>query len=56
MPTGTIEMQTYAARLKTFEQAQQLNKRRASSQTSKKKGANVAEWPHDRPTPEEVRE
>ena len=53
------EMQSYAARLNTFQIAHQLSKRRASAQTSssKKKGAgNAVEWPHERPSGEEVSE
>ena len=50
------EMQSFAARLNTFQIAHQLSKRRASSQASaKKKGAgNAIEWPHERPAGEEV--
>ena len=50
------EMQSFAARLNTFQIAHQLSKRRASSQaSSKKKGAgNTVEWPHERPSGEEV--
>ncbi|KAF2864288.1 BIR-domain-containing protein [Piedraia hortae CBS 480.64] len=47
------EMRTYAARLATFQSPRQLSKRRASSQ-SKRKGANVIEWPHDQPAVEEL--
>ena len=54
MSIGNTDMQTCAARLRTFETAHQLSKRRASSQASKKKGANTVEWPHARPTPQDV--
>ena len=49
------EMQSFAARYNTFTIPHQLSKRRASAQ-SKKKGAagNTVEWPHERPTPEDV--
>lgn len=56
---GTQEMQTFAARLATFHQPHQLSKRRASSQTgsnrSKKNAAHTVEWPHERPSAEQVR-
>lgn len=48
------EMQTFAARLTSFEEAKQLSKRRASSQSSKRKNVNTVEWPHERPSIEEV--
>lgn len=51
---GSTEMLTYAARLATFQQAHQLSKRRASSQSSKKKSEKAVEWPHESPTVEEV--
>lgn len=54
MSTKNREMQAQAMRLHTFQTVHQLSKRRASAQTSKKKGANTVEWPHDRPAPEEV--
>ena len=52
-------MQTFAARLASFQHPHHLSKRRASSQSSgsKKKGATAqtVEWPHERPSPEDVR-
>lgn len=51
---GTPEMQTYAARLASFQTPHQLTKRRASSQTGRKKHGNTIEWPHTRPAIEEV--
>jgi hypothetical protein len=49
------EMQCFATRLNTFQTQHQLNKRRASSQQTKKKGgANVVEWPHATPSGEDV--
>ena len=53
--TANLEMQSFAARLNTFQTAHQLSKRRASSQQSKKRGGgNAVEWPHERPGGEEV--
>lgn len=46
-------MQSFAARVATFQQPQQLGKRRASSQ-GKKKTQQTIEWPHQQPSPEEV--
>lgn len=51
---GNPEMQTYAARLASFQTPHQLTKRRASSQTGRKKHGNTIEWPHSRPAMEEV--
>ncbi|KAK5133570.1 hypothetical protein LTR08_007609 [Meristemomyces frigidus] len=51
---GTPDMQTFAARLATFQQPHQLSKRRASGQSGKKKAVTTAEWPHERPQPEEL--
>ncbi|KXT14848.1 hypothetical protein AC579_4087 [Pseudocercospora musae] len=46
------EMNSFAARLATFEQPHQLTKRRASSNSSKRKGGNTVEWPHEQPSKE----
>lgn len=54
MSTRTAEMQTFAARHATFTQPYQLSKRRASSQGSKKKTKQTAEWPHEQPDTREV--
>ncbi|KAK4569471.1 hypothetical protein LTR86_003234 [Recurvomyces mirabilis] len=51
---GSVEMQTYSARLTSFQIPHQLSKRRASSSSSKKKGGNTVEWPHESPSPEEL--
>ncbi|KAK3673216.1 hypothetical protein LTR78_006761 [Recurvomyces mirabilis] len=51
---GSVEMQTYSARLNSFQIPHQLSKRRASSSSSKKKGGNTVEWPHESPSPEEL--
>lgn len=50
------EMQSFASRLHTFQITHQLSKRRASTQSSKKKGAagSAVEWPHQRPAAEDV--
>ena len=48
------EMQSYDTRLASFQKPHQLNKRRASSNATKKKKAGAAEWPHEKPRPEEV--
>lgn len=49
----STEMQSFASRVATFQQPHQLSKRRASSQ-GKKKAQQIAEWPHESPSPEEV--
>ncbi|KAF7188455.1 Protein bir1 [Pseudocercospora fuligena] len=47
------EMNSFVARLATFEQPHQLTKRRrASSNSSKRKGGNTVEWPHEQPSKE----
>jgi len=46
-------MQTVAQRLASFQVEQQLAKRRTSSQ--RKKVQHTATWPHQTPTPEDVR-
>ncbi|EMD01174.1 hypothetical protein BAUCODRAFT_135901 [Baudoinia panamericana UAMH 10762] len=63
---SSAEMQSFAARLATFQTPHQLSKRRASSQSSKKKGgngngnsnsnsnSNTVEWPHNEPAVEEL--
>ncbi|KAF2721271.1 hypothetical protein K431DRAFT_294526 [Polychaeton citri CBS 116435] len=43
----TVEMQTYAARLETFEQTHQIAKRRTSNT---RKAKQSVEWPHNTPT------
>lgn len=51
------EMHSFSARLNTFHIPHQLSKRRASSQSIKKKvggGGNTLEWPHERPSAEDV--
>lgn len=45
---------TTSARLATFHSEHRLEKRRASNQ--KKKSANTIAWPHNVPTPEDVRD
>lgn len=52
--TATNDMQTFAARLHSFQTPHQLAKRRASNQ-AKKKTVGIAEWPHEKPAPEDVR-
>ncbi|GAB1742256.1 hypothetical protein NU219Hw_g7811t1 [Hortaea werneckii] len=51
---GNPEMQTYAARLSSFQNPVQLSKRRASSQGSRRKNAHTVEWPHEQPSVEEL--
>jgi len=46
-------MQTVAQRLASFQGEQQVAKRRTSNQ--RKKGQNTAAWPHQTPTPDDVR-
>ncbi|KXS99266.1 hypothetical protein AC578_6179 [Pseudocercospora eumusae] len=46
------EMNSIVARLATFEQPRQLTKRRASSNSSRRKGGNTVEWPHAKPSKE----
>lgn len=56
VPSGTkgimgSEMDTFAARLASFDAVLKLEKRRSSSA----KGSNVIAWPHQSPSPAEVR-
>lgn len=44
------KMNSFMARLATFEEVHQLTKRRASSNASKRKGGNTAQWPHTNPS------
>ncbi|KAF2480031.1 hypothetical protein BDY17DRAFT_327018 [Neohortaea acidophila] len=46
-------MQSFNARLETFEISHQLTKRRASN-AKKKGGSNSIEWPHTQPAPKEL--
>ncbi|KAF2211745.1 hypothetical protein CERZMDRAFT_59688, partial [Cercospora zeae-maydis SCOH1-5] len=46
------EMSSFVGRLATFEQPQQLTKRRGSSNTTKRKAGNTVEWPHVNPSKE----
>ena len=55
MTTPNVEMQSFSARYNTFQITHHISKRRASSQSSKKKGAgNTIEWPHQSPPSEDV--
>jgi hypothetical protein len=55
-PNATKGMQAFVARYNTFTTPHNLGKRRASAQGSKKKaaGAHVVEWPHERPSGDDV--
>lgn len=46
------ELQTFAARLSTFEAPKQVNKRRVSN--NRKKQPTTVTWPHTTPDPEQV--
>lgn len=50
----SAELQTFDARLATFETPQQINKRRASN--NRKRQPNTVSWPHEKPDPEQVSE
>ncbi|KAI5359377.1 hypothetical protein Slin14017_G102790 [Septoria linicola] len=52
MPAVRSDMYSFVGRLATFEQPQQLTKRRASSNTTKRKAGNTVEWPHANPPKE----
>lgn len=53
MTTVQEDVGTLAGRLATFERPHHLAKRRASA--AKKKAPPAVTWPHEKPTPEEVR-
>ncbi|KAK4504132.1 hypothetical protein PRZ48_005047 [Zasmidium cellare] len=50
MDTTHRDMQSFSARLRTFETSQPIRKRQASGQ-AKKRAGNTAEWPHQKPDP-----
>ncbi|CAK1357524.1 Protein bir1 [Cercospora beticola] len=52
MAPVSSDTSSFVGRLATFEQPQQLTKRRASCNTTKRKAGNTVEWPHAHPSKE----